>query len=179
MNYKKALSLALALILTISLFSACGDKEKEIKNEQNINPALTEAFGEEMIASEEENIQNLVSGLEECYKNYEKSKDIDTFAQDVNSAMTPYKGYLEEISAELMNLYEDAKADGNKDKMTQLLTIHSSSIRYIQYENTWSMYKMCLDTNMEPWQEKDEVEDALIEYINAISEFFYCKPVAE
>ena len=173
MNYKKALSLALALILTISLFSACGDKEKEIKNEQNINPALTEAFGEEMIASEEENIQKLVSGLEECYKNYEKSKDIDTFAQDVNSAMTPYKGYLEEISAELMNLYEEAKAEGDKDKMMELLTTYSQSIAYISPDNSLSLYLLGIST-----QTQQEVEKTLFEYINAISEFFYCQSIA-
>ena len=177
MKLKKLLGFLLAMTMIVALLSACGSKEKTKKS--SINPELISAFGEEMIQSEEETIADLVAGLEECYKQYQKDKDLDAFVNNVNNAMSSYKGYLKEISDELMNLYEDAKAEGNKDKMMELLSTYSSSIRYIQYENTWSMYKMCLDTNMEPWQEKDEIEDALIEYINAISEFFYCKPVAE
>lgn len=177
MKLKKLLGFLLAMTMIVALLSACGSKEKAKKS--SMNPELISAFGEEMIKSEEKTIADLVGGLEECYQQYQKNKDLDAFVNNVDDAMSGYKDYLKEISDELMNLYEDAKADGNKDKMTQLLTIYSSSIRYIQYENTWSMYKMCLDTNMEPWQEKDEIEDALIEYINAISEFFYCKPVAE
>lgn len=177
MKLKKLLGFLLAMTMIVALLSACGSKEKTKKS--SINPELISAFGEEMIQSEEKTIADLVAGLEECYKQYQKDKDLDAFVNNVNNAMSGYKDYLKEISDELMTLYEDAKAEGNKDKMMELLTIYSSSIRYIQYENTWSMYKMCLDTNMEPWQEKDEIEDALIEYINAISEFFYCKPVAE
>lgn len=177
MKLKKLLGFLLAMTMIVALLSACGSKEKTKKS--SINPELISAFGEEMIKSEEKTIADLVGGLEECYQQYQKNKDLDAFVNNVDDAMSGYKDYLKEISDELMNLYEDAKADGNKDKMTQLLTIYSSSIRYVQYENAWSMYKMCLDTNMEPWQEKDEVEDDLIEYINAISEFFYCKPVAE
>jgi len=171
MNFKKALSIVLVLAMVITMLTACGGKEKTKKS--SINPELISAFGEEMIQSEEETIADLVAGLEECYKQYQKDKDLDAFVNNVDNAMSSYKGYLKEISDELMNLYEDAKAEGNKDKMMELLSTYSSSIAYLADENTWTMY---MNLGM---GDKQDVEQALINYINDISEFFYCKPIAD
>ena len=171
MNFKKALSIVLVLAMVIAMLTACGGKEKTKKS--SINPELISAFGEEMIQSEEETIADLVAGLKECYKQYQKDKDLDAFVNNVNNAMSSYKGYLEEISDELMNLYEDAKAEGNKDKMMELLSTYNSSIAYLADESKWTMYM-----NLGMGDEQD-VEQALINYINDISEFFYCKPIAD
>lgn len=177
MKTKKLLSLILAISTIFALLTACGGEQKAAKS--SINPELISAFGEEMIESEEETIADLVGGLEDCYKQYQKDKDLEAFVVSVDDAMSGYKGYLEEISAELMNLYEDAKAEGNKERMMELLSTHSSSIAYIADESTWSMYKLCLDNNMEIWQDEQDVEEAVLNYINDISEFFYCEPITD
>lgn len=174
MKTKKLLSLILAISTIFALLTACGGEQKAAKS--SINPELISAFGEEMIESEEETIGDLVGGLEDCYKQYQKDNDLNAFVMAVDNAMTGYKGYLEEISDEIMNLYEE---EANQDKKMELLSLYNSSIAYIADESSWSMYKMCLDNDMEIWQTEQEVENALINYIDDISEFFYCESITD
>lgn len=175
MKIKKLLSILLILASMVALLAGCGEKGEKAKK-TSINPELISAFGGEMIEGEKDTIADLVGGLEDCYKQYQKDNDLNAFVMAVDNAMTGYKGYLEEISDELMNLYEE---ETNQDKKMELLSLYNSSIAYIADESSWSIYKMCLDNNMEIWQSEQDVEEALINYINDISEFFYCKPITK
>lgn len=175
MKIKRIISILLVLTALVTLLAACGKKEEKAEK-SSINPELISAFGEEMIEGEKDTIADLVGGLEDCYKQYQKDNDLNAFVVAVDNAMTGYKGYLEEISDELMNLYEE---ETNQDKKMELLSLYNSSIAYIADESSWSIYKMCLDNDMEIWQTEQEVENALINYIDDISEFFYCESITD
>ncbi len=185
MKIKRHISILLVFASLFTLLVACGGKEdgdssaEEVKTEEmSINPELIAAFGEDMIEDEKETIAALVGALKECYEQHQKDKDVYAFISNVDNAMQPYKGYLKEISDELMNMYETAKIQGDKDKMMELLSVYSSSIAYVADENTWSNYKFFLDNGMNPISTEQEAEEAVIEYINDISAFFYCTPIA-
>ncbi|MBR5569281.1 MAG: hypothetical protein IKW10_00105 [Oscillospiraceae bacterium] len=177
MKLKKLLGFLLAMTMIVALLSACGSKEKTIKS--SINPELISAFGEEMIKSEEDNIAELVGELKTAYKQYKDDYDLDAFVISVDDTIKSYEGYLGEISDELMNLYEEAKAADNQEKMMELLSTHMASIAYFADATTISIYRMNIDWGQEQWHTDREIEEALCNCINEISEFFYCKPIAE
>lgn len=187
MRITKIIVLLLCAALIMGFMAACNETaqnetqpstvqtEPQVQK-HSINPALYDAFGEEMIASEEETIEKLVKGLETCYKQYKTNNNCYEFAVSVDKAMEPYKGYLKEISNELMNMSKNATDPVEKQK---LLTLHGQSIGYIAAESTWSSYKFFIDMDMDSTFTEQDAAEALIKYINAISNFFYCKPIAE
>lgn len=184
MKFKYIISIVLVFVTLFSLLTACDDSESpdgsiQAPEEVEINPELIAAFGQEFIDGEKETIANMINALQNCYYKYQQNGDANEFIVDIDKEMKPYKGYLKEISGELMNLYEEAKAEGNKDKMIELLTTYSSSVAYVVHETTCSFYKFDIENGMEPLHTDEEAAQAAIDYINAISEFFYCQPIAE
>lgn len=185
MTKAKIIILFLCTVLFLGALTGCGNTQpsdsQPVQTEpqgqtREINPELYDAFGEEFMAEEEKTIKKLVNGLETCYTQYQQNKNFDEFMNSVSKAMEPYKNYLNEITNELQEMYEK---ETDKQRKIQLLTLQGTSINYVFPESTWSNYKFYIEMGMEPNCTQQEAEEALINYINAISNFFYCKSIAK
>lgn len=167
MKCKKYIGILLVSLMV--LLAACGSAKKE----RTINPKLIEAFGQETIAGEEATIERMIDGLLNCYEQHKKDKDVYQFITNVDDMMQPYKDYLKEIDRELEQLFSIAASEGDEERMKMLLSVQSSAAREAAPEGTWSLYKFCIDNGLESTITEQEAEKAVIEYINALSEFFY------
>ncbi len=187
MKFKKNITLILCAALFMGILVGCGEKKQDetqdgtVQTETQaqktaINPALYDAFGKDFMDGESETIEKLVKGLETCYIQYESQKDLDAFVNDVYNAMEPYNDYLGEFSDELSNMVHNETDQAKKEALALL---QMESINHTFPAMTWLSYKTNTDLGFEPMHTEDETEEALIQYINAISNFFYCYPIAE
>ena len=174
MKIKKILSILLVLSLLTTILVACEKDEKE--KTRTINPELVELFGEDFVAEQEKDIAKLVSELEECYAKYQKSKDIDAFCNDLNNGIDIRHDYLLEIRDELSNMQSNSMND--LDRYSQIQKLHTECVSYKSPYTIWSIYISLKSAGREATYTKSEVENSLFDYINAISEFFYCEKIA-
>jgi len=172
---KRILSYILVFV-TVFCLTACGEKAEEGPSDNNeketpINPDLVAAFGEEWVAEEKDTIEEIVSGLEDCYTKYQKEKDLYQFITNVENTVDPYLEYMQEEIRSVLDATNDAQ---KKAELTNLLLGTNLTLPF-----DLMMYKFSVDTGTEPDITKQEAEAAVIEYINTISEYFCAKPIVE
>lgn len=179
MKTKKLLSLLFVFASLLLLLAACGTKEKEEppkETEPAINPELIAVFGEDFMNSKKENISDLVSDLEDCYKQYQKDKDLRTFLVNVGNTVSEHNFSDLNIHNELLSMRDNETDAERKEKLE---SIFKKCRAFFMDGTAWSSYKNSVDLGLTTTLTEEEVEEYLISYINGISEFFYCKPITK
>ena len=176
MKIKRLLSILLVISMLATILVACDKEEKSKKS--SINPDLVEIFGEDFISEQEKDIAKVVGELEECYAKYQKSNDIDAFCNDIAKGKDMRHDYLEEISKEIGNMQSESLSENDMERYTKLLSLYNDSVAYLQYSTVWYFHQTIINSGLESQYTDTEVKTSLINYINAISEFFYCKKIA-
>lgn len=174
----------LSLLFVLSL-CGCSSRERTYIDGYSINPDLETALGEEWVKSNADIIEDLVSELKGCYKQYQQDGDTYTFGTKIEEIYNSHESFFNDVhdsmadksEASLSGYYEDS------DFQLKIITLRLQEARLF-IPISWASEMFLMEIGPYPGTEAtepnwEELATDLIDFINNVSVFFYCEPIAE
>lgn len=181
---KKVFLFILSILFTFSLCGCSSGKDTGTIG-FTINPDLETALGKEWVKSNADTIDDLVSELRDCYKQYQKDNDTYAFGTKIEEIYNSHESFFNDVHDSIADKSE-ASSSGYYEDLDFELKIMTLSLQecLLFIPNSWTLEMSLMEIGPYPGTEAtepnwEELATDLIDFINKVSVFFYCEPIAE